>query len=120
MISIGNFENHLALGVHDNLAAVLIKERREGIFPLGHGELVADNQFWLHLNNDSISLPENLLKFHIFHSHLSICNQGFTVFPSAPDAPPMNCLEGDILEDHILCWFLNVDWLFWQSNQDNV
>ena len=39
----------LALGVHDNLATVLGKEGGEGILPLGHWELVADDQFWLHL-----------------------------------------------------------------------
>ena len=41
----------LALGVHDNFATVLGKERSEGILPLGHGELVADDHFWLHLKH---------------------------------------------------------------------
>ena len=60
------------------------------------------------------------MKYYFNKSHLSICNQGFAVFPGAPDAPPVHSLEGDVLEDHILGRLLDVDGFFRQSHQDDV
>ena len=52
--------------------------------------------------------------------YLSICNQILTSLPGAPDAPPIYCLHGDALENHILGRLLNIDGVGWQSDKDQI
>ena len=106
----------LLLRINDNLATLSGHENSEGFLPVGHRQLMRDDQVRVDLCTKLLKLLQYSL---LLCSHLPLSNEYLALLPRVENLPPVNRLKSQGLEQKVLEWVLNVNVLLGKADEDN-